>query len=144
MATILQNRLLFAALIGWLCAQVSKTVIHLVSTKTIDLRKLFSSGGMPSSHASTVVALCGSAGIVYGLASTPFAISVTLALVVMYDACGVRREAGRHARKLNALDDQLNHTDQKPQDPLKEFIGHTPSQVFAGAVLGLLVAILFV
>lgn len=98
---------------------------------------------MPSSHSSTVCALATSTGILYGGGSFEFAMAIVFAIVIMHDAIGVRREAGNHAKILNELMERLLHPDTNitPQERLKEFVGHTPLQVFAGAILGILIAV---
>ena len=102
------------------------------------------SGGMPSSHSSTVCALVVSSGLCYGVSSFEFAVSFILAAIVMYDATGVRRETGKQAKLLNMIMEQdifkLNM--EQFQEKLKEFVGHTPLQVFAGAILGVILALL--
>ena len=113
-------------------------------TKTFVTERLVGSGGLPSSHASTVCALATATGIQFGLDSYPFALSTIFAIVVMYDAMGVRREAGNQAKVLNQLMDLFTHATLKidREKKLKEFIGHTPLQVVAGAILGIIIAII--
>jgi len=139
---ILHNRFLISALLGWFSAQVIKSLIHLICFKEFNFERMWGAGGMPSSHAATVSALAVAAGLGYGFDDYPFAIAAILALVVMYDACGVRREAGEHARLLNELEAIISNENLTQEDKLKEFIGHTPLQVIAGALLGILVAVL--
>ena len=143
---ILSNRIFLVAAAGWAVAQILKTLITLAITKSFDPERLFGSGGMPSSHSSTVCALATAVTMQYGAASFEFAISAILAIVVMYDAAGVRREAGTQAAVLNHFIEMFAHMDsidepQFTQEKLKELIGHTPLQVFAGAVLGILIAV---
>ena len=104
---------------------------------------LMSSGGMPSSHTSFVVALSAMVGLQQGFDSAVFAISMVFASVVMYDATGVRRHAGKQAAVLNMLIENLNNPNISLEKKLKELLGHTPKQVMAGAVLGLVVAAAF-
>lgn len=141
---IFSNGVLISAVAGWLVAQVLKTLIDFSLNKNFSAERLVGSGGMPSSHSSTVCALTASAGIEYGVESFEFAICFILASVVMYDAIGVRQETGKQAKLLNLIMEQdLFHLDNEQfQKKLKEFVGHTPLQVFAGAVLGILVAFL--
>lgn len=138
------NYILIASITGWLVAQILKTLIHMYFTKTFVTERLVGSGGMPSSHASTVCALATATGIQFGLDSYPFALSTIFAIVVMYDAMGVRREAGNQAKVLNQLMDLFTHATLKidREKKLKEFIGHTPLQVVAGAILGIIIAII--
>ncbi len=140
---LLSNEIFISAVTAWLIAQILKTLIHAFLTKDFDLERMYGSGGMPSSHSSTVTALATSCYFVHGVASSEFAISVILAIIVMYDARGVRRETGIQAKVLNNLMELLAdiHNELMPIDEkLKEFVGHTPLQVVAGAILGLVIA----
>lgn len=140
---LLSNEIFISAATAWLIAQILKTLIHAFLTKDFDLERMYGSGGMPSSHSSTVTALATSCYFVHGAASSEFAISVILAIIVMYDARGVRRETGIQAKVLNNLMELLAdiHNELMPIDEkLKEFVGHTPLQVVAGAILGLVIA----
>lgn len=199
---LLSNYVLNASLLAWFLAQLIKTILTLIVTKKLQLERMFGAGGMPSAHSATVCALTVSMSRTTGVASPEFAISVLFAAVVMYDAMGVRRAAGEHARVINALldewDEQLNgfimfykktmkqhpllaklipndsiaqeeksegkneledkaedveyqpikHTDARGHEfeldniELKEFLGHTPLEVMAGALLGITVALL--
>lgn len=141
---LFDNFILFSALIAWLIAQVIKTVIYSIKFKTFNFERLVGSGGMPSSHTATVISLATSVAMVEGMDSIFFAISVILACIVMYDATGVRRAAGEQAKVLNKL--VFEHHDKnnpiKAEKVLKEFLGHTPLEVFGGAIIGILVPIL--
>ncbi len=140
---LINNKLFMSAVIGWVTAQVLKTLIHLLMTKEFHAERLVGSGGMPSSHSSTVCALTTAASMVYGPGSAEFAISFILAVIVMYDAMGVRRETGKQARLLNLMVRTFNHEYKGlPEELLKEYIGHTPLQVLAGAALGIGLAVL--
>lgn len=141
---LLSNQVLISSVIGWTVAQFLKTVIDFSLNKSFSPERLVGSGGMPSSHSATVCALVTSSGICYGLSSFEFAVSFVLASVVMYDAIGVRRETGKQAKLLNMIleQDWFKLTNQDFQETLKEFVGHTPLQVFAGAVLGIALAAL--
>ncbi len=141
---IFGNEVLICAVAGWTVAQVLKTLIDFSLNKSFTPERLVGSGGMPSSHSATVCGLTTSAGLCYGMESFEFAICFILASVVMYDAIGVRQETGKQAKLLNLIMEQdLFHLDNEQfQKKLKEFVGHTPLQVFAGAVLGILIAIL--
>lgn len=140
---LIGNRILMSAVTGWFVAQLLKTIIHTLMTKKFDPERLTGSGGMPSSHSSTVCALAASAFLHYGPGSFEFSVSFILAMVVMYDATGVRQETGKQAKVLNALlrENPFEWTGELLEQRLKEFVGHTPLQVFAGAVLGILVAL---
>ena len=136
---IFRNHLLMNALLAWATAQILKFFISLAVNRTIDWKRLTGDGGMPSGHSATVTALAVTSGLEYSCASPAFAVCVVLAIIVMHDAMGVRREAGRHAKAINELLETLS-SQQEPDVKLKEFLGHTPMQVCCGAVLGFAVA----
>ena len=135
---LLSNPFLLIGLSSWFWAQLIKTIIHAIVTKSIDFTRLIGDGGMPSGHSATVCAVATSAGILYGLGSFPFAISVIVAIIVMHDAMGVRLETGKQAKLLNEFIDLFAKLEQplSDQEKLKEFVGHTPLQVIAGILLG--------
>lgn len=135
---VLSNQVLVSAVTGWLTAQVLKTIIDCTLNKSFNAERLVGSGGMPSSHSATVCALTTSAGICFGAASFEFAVSFVLSMIVMYDAIGVRRETGKQAKLLNTilLENPLKLSGEVIQEKLKEYVGHTPLQVIAGAFLG--------
>lgn len=141
---IMKNQVLVSSVIGWVVAQLLKTIIDFALNKSFTPERLVGSGGMPSSHSATVCALVVSAGCCYGLSSFEFAVSFVLAAVVMYDAIGVRQETGKQARLLNKIMEQnlLKLDNHELQKRLKEFVGHTPLQVLAGAVLGIFLAVI--
>lgn len=142
---LISNELFISAAIAWFIAQVLKTIIHTFLTKDFNLERMYGSGGMPSSHSATVTALATASAFVYGAASSEFAISAILAIIVMYDARGVRRETGIQAKVLNDLIELLKdvHNELMTMDEkLKEFVGHTPLQVVIGAILGFVIACL--
>ncbi len=137
------NELFVSAAIAWFVAQVLKTIIHAVLNKEFNLERMYGSGGMPSSHSSTVTALATTSYLLFGAGSSEFAISIILAIIVMYDARGVRLETGLQAQVLNRLWALLSdvHNEIMPmEEKLKEFVGHTPLQVGAGAILGFILA----
>jgi len=139
---IINNYALICSILGWFIASVAKIIIILIREKRFELRKLFSSGGMPSSHSATVSSLAVAVAKTDGFGSTTFAIAFMFAFIVMYDASGVRRAAGEQARILNQLVNNL--TEHKPvylKKNLKELIGHTPFEVIVGALLGVLIAL---
>lgn len=138
------NQVLVSSCLGWVVAQVLKTIIDVSLNKSFTPERLVGSGGMPSSHSATVCALVVSTGVRYGVSTFEFAVSFVLAAVVMYDAIGVRQETGKQAKLLNMIMDQklLKMDNLEFQQRLKEFVGHTPLQVFAGAVLGIGIALL--
>lgn len=139
---LLSNRLFISAVAGWAAAQIIKTIVNLCITRSFSPERLIGSGGMPSSHSAFVCALTASAGIHCGLYSPEFAITFVLAFIVMYDAMGVRRETGKQAELLNDIMDVFKNYEGFPtaEDKLKELVGHTPLQVMAGAVLGIIIA----
>lgn len=141
---LFSNKIFISAVTGWLVAQILKTLIHMALTKSFQAERLVGSGGMPSSHSSTVCALAASSGILYGLGSFEFAVTAIFAIVVMYDAMGVRRETGRQSKVLNEMIELFSHMGKNVnvEDTLREFIGHTPLQVLAGAILGIALAFL--
>lgn len=141
---LFRNEVLISAIAGWTVAQILKTLIDFGINRKFSPERLVGSGGMPSSHSGTVCALTASAAWVYGIGSFEFAVCFILSAVVMYDATGVRRETGKQAKLLNMIMEQdlFNLDNDQFHEKLKEFIGHTPLQVFAGALLGILVAYL--
>ncbi|MDD2252178.1 MAG: divergent PAP2 family protein [Dehalococcoidales bacterium] len=142
----LNNKALIAPLVAWTIAQLIKVVIELVQNHRLDLGRLVSSGGMPSSHSATVSALATTIGLIEGTGSVAFAIAVILAGVVLYDSAGVRQSVGKQAVVLNRIIKELR--DRRPiaevETDLKELIGHTAFEVAAGVVLGVGVGFLWV
>ena len=138
-----QNKILLSAVTGWVLAQVLKTIIHLWFTRTFVAERLVGGGGMPSSHSATVCALSTATAMQYGAASFEFAMAAIFALVVMYDAIGVRQESGKQAKVINDMVELFAHMgkDVDIEKQLKEFIGHTPLQVFCGGILGIATAL---
>ena len=138
---LLNNQILVNSLLAWAAAQIIKTILYAAVHRQIDIHRLFGDGGMPSGHSATVTAMATTAALEYGLDSPIFAVTAIFGIVVMHDAMGVRREAGKHAEVLNNLIASLNQ-DVPPEEALKEFLGHTPLQVCFGALLGFGVALL--
>ena len=136
---LFSNPFLLTSLGSWFIAQVLKTIIHLIIYKKLDFERLYGDGGMPSGHSATVSSLATMCALTFGFASVEFAITGILAIIVCHDATGVRRETGRHAEILNELLKSLEAG--KPVD-LKELVGHTPLQVFAGITIGICNALL--
>lgn len=134
---------LVTAVIAWAVAQFMKTVLSVIKLRRLDFEQFWASGGMPSSHSSTVMALSTACGYVYGFSSGLFAIASVLALIVMYDAAGVRRAVGMQARILNKITGNLAKREPVEPSDLRELIGHTPLQVFFGALLGIALGFLF-
>ena len=144
MYTLFDNAFFLSAATGWLVAQILKTIIHMLFTKKFNAERLIGSGGMPSSHSASVCALATAACMRSGVDSFEFAISLVLALIVMYDAMGVRRETGIQAKLINEMlqaFEEMGNSDLPTDEKLKEFVGHTPLQVMAGAILGIVIAV---
>ena len=135
------NYMLVCAILGWFTAQIIKIFTNLFVKKEFDIKMLFSNGGMPSSHSSTVLALATAAAISQGLGSPIFAACGILAVIVMNDAFGVRWQAGVQAQIINKMVMELFSNKEEFDVKLKEIIGHTPFQVFMGGLLGLGIAI---
>ena len=136
---LLSNQVLVSAVVGWTVAQVLKTMIDFALNRSINWERMVGSGGMPSSHSATVCGLTTAAAIRYGVGSFEFAVCFVLSMVVMYDATGVRRETGKQAKLLNSIlmENPLKLNAEVLQEKLKEYVGHTPLQVVAGAILGI-------
>lgn len=140
--SIINNFALMCSLLGWLIASFAKIIVSLIKEKRLDFRRIYGSGGMPSSHSATVSSLATAVAKTDGMQSTNFAIAFMFAFIVMYDASGVRRAAGEQARILNQLVNNLS--EHKPvylKKNLKELIGHTPLEVVVGALLGILIGL---
>jgi len=129
---------------AWFIAQLIKVIITLVKKKKIDFRRFVGAGGMPSSHSSSVTCLAMTVGLIDGFCNIAFAICTVFAVIVMYDAAGVRRAAGQQAKILNKIVEEWFKSNLKEKDKqLKELLGHTPKEVFAGAILGIAVALIW-
>ena len=134
---------ILVAFSGIITAQLIKCLIHLIIKRSLDLRLFTTTGGMPSSHSAGVMGLSTAVGLIKGFDSIEFAIALGYAFIVMYDAAGVRRAAGKQAACLNKIIMDLYKQDlQEAGGKLKELLGHTPMQVFVGAIYGILYAIL--
>lgn len=142
MKTILDNRVLVAAFVAWAIAQISKTLYELIRYRKLRFNRLVSSGGMPSSHSALVTSLATATGRVAGADSILFAITFVLASIVMYDAAGVRRAVSLQARILNQMIDEAFQGKPFAEKRLRELIGHTPTQVIVGGLLGIAVGLL--
>jgi len=142
---VFQNPFLSVALSSWFIAQVIKTIIHAILTGKLSWERLFGDGGMPSGHSATVSSLAMLSGLVYGLDSFEFALAGILAVIVCHDAMGVRLETGKQAQLINEIQKAVEILSKKelPEVKLKEFVGHTPSQVVAGVTIGLINGALF-
>lgn len=140
-----------AALLGMLIAQLVKIPLHFLATREFEWRLMLSTGGMPSSHTSTVISLTTAIGLMSGFGSNEFAICVVFSSIVIFDATGVRRQAGFHAEVLNKLivdfgrlidtliDPNINYMESRKK--LKELLGHKPVEVFFGLITGIIVGV---
>jgi len=135
---LFSNRVLQATLFPWAVAQILKVLIELIWKRRLNLRLLTSAGGMPSTHSAIVCGLATSIAIHDGMNSSLFALSVVLAMVVMYDAAGIRRAASMQARILNQIIDELFQGHPISETRLRELLGHTPVEVLVGAALGVI------
>ena len=138
-----RNHVLWVAIWAWLSAQVLKVLIELMLTRKLDVSRMFGLGGMPSSHTAFISAATMAIGFHDGFHSTLFGFAVCVSCIVMTDAAGVRRAAGKQATVLNRIVQDMIHHQGKgvDEEKLKELIGHTPVQVFAGALLGIIVGV---
>ena len=140
---ILEYRYLIVPFATWFFIQLFKLIYDLVTTKKFNFKRILGAGGMPSSHSAVVVALCTMIGKNYGINSAIFGLSVVFAFVVMYDAAGVRRAAGKQAKLLNKIVQTPGLSNVEVTEKLQEVLGHTPIQVFVGAFIGLIVGLIF-
>lgn len=131
-----------AVFLAWFISQALKVIQGVLTQGRFNFRWLFDTGGMPSSHSASVSALATSVGLYYGFLSIPFLMTLIFTMITMFDAAGVRRSAGRQAAVLNKMLDDLYQKGQVPETRLKELLGHTPFEVFAGAFLGALISLL--
>ena len=141
---IIVSKLLIIPIAAWFVAQILKVVIYSLKEKHISPHYMVSSGGMPSSHATLVCALATTTGIVYGIDSGLFAVSVILAAIVMYDATGVRQAVDQQSTILSHLLVSFPKTQLEFEDNLEQIVGHTRFQVLLGAILGILLALWWV
>ena len=140
---LIHNQVLIVGLVAWLSAQFLKVPIEYIRSRRRLWALWFSSGGMPSSHSALMTSITLAIGLFNGFNTPLFALAFAISMVVVYDATGVRREAGRHAEKINILVNEFFSGQPISEKQLKEVIGHTPAQVVAGVFLGVIVALLF-
>jgi len=140
-ARIIFNPILLPALIAWSLAQIVKVPLEFLYTKHWNWALLLQAGGMPSSHSALVSGACLAAGLFMGFDSSEFAISFVLAMVVIYDATGIRRQAGKHAEIINAMIEDLATGHPLKTEQLREVLGHTPLEALGGTLLGIAVAL---
>ncbi len=146
---IFSNHILIAATVSWFICQLLKFILTAIVDKEWRLERLVGDGGMPSGHSATVTSMAVMTGYLYGLDSPLFAIAALFAIVVMHDASGVRREAGKQAVNIlqlfDAINEMLNEEDKLvQQEKLKVFVGHSPVQVFFGAITGILTSVVYI
>ncbi|HLC05192.1 MAG TPA: divergent PAP2 family protein [Anaerolineales bacterium] len=142
--SVFQNHVLIAAIIAWSIAQVVKLPVEFASTRVWNWSLLLRAGGMPSSHAALVTAAAHGIGLTEGFNSSSYALAIVLAMIVIYDATGIRRQAGRHAQIINEMIQDLVEGHPLHQEQLMEVLGHSPFQALVGMLLGLVVAQLVV
>ncbi len=136
------NKILWTCLSAWFLAQFLKGIFYFIKEKRVNFKRFAGAGGMPSSHSALVASLATAVGIKMGWDNPITAIALIFAVVVMYDAAGVRLAASRQAITLNKIIDELFEEGEFHQERLKEFLGHTPVEVIAGATLGVVMAII--
>ena len=139
---IIKNKIFMTTLSAWIIAQIIKVTIGVIKEKKFDFRWFVGTGGMPSSHAAGASCLAAAIGFEYGFNSVSFALAASFAIVVMFDAQGVRRASGRQARILNKIMEDIYWQKRIHDSQLRELIGHTPIEVIAGFLLGVTIAFL--
>ncbi len=139
----MNNRFIWIPFFTWLVIQTFKVIWDLVTTKKFNFKRIIGAGGMPSSHSAIVMAISVLVGRETGFNSWQFALSLVFSSVVMYDAAGVRRAAGKQARLLNKIIETPGLTGVQVQEKLVEVLGHTPLQVFVGAIIGIIIGSIF-
>ena len=140
---LITNKILVVGVVSWFLAQVFKCISNLILTKKFSFERLFGDGGMPSGHSATVVSVATATGLYEGFNSPVFAVAAIVAIVVMHDAMNVRYQAGKQAELLNVMAEmfeKVTGTDLPNEEKLKELLGHTPLQVAAGCILGIVTA----
>ncbi len=141
-AQLLSNQVFWAGIISWFFGQFLKVPLEYLINRKVNWGLWFSSGGMPSTHSSLMVTVTISTGLNYGFDSAAFAVAFAVAMIVVYDASGVRRQAGIHAQKINQLFEEFLHGEPIEIEKLKEVLGHTPAQVIGGIALGIAIALI--
>ncbi|NMC13558.1 MAG: divergent PAP2 family protein [Chloroflexi bacterium] len=137
---LINNHVLIAGLLGWSVAQIIKIPLEFLHTHKWNWSLLFRAGGMPSSHSALVTGIAHATALYEGFNSPLFALSVAVAMVVIYDATGIRRQAGKHAELINAMIDDLASGHPLKEENLREVLGHTPIEAIGGMILGMLSA----
>ena len=137
---LLNNHILIAAVLGWTIAQIIKVPLDYFRTRKLNWSLLFSPGGMPSSHTALVAGTAHAVGLYQGFDTPVFAVAFTIAVVVIYDATGVRRQAGKHAALINKMIADLAGGHPLKEEQLREVLGHTPVEALMGMLLGIAIA----
>ena len=140
---IITNKYIYVPFFTWIFIQCFKVVWDLITTKKLDFKRIMGAGGMPSAHSAVVIALTTMIGRSQGTTSPMFGIALIFSLVVMYDATGVRREAGKQAHLLNEIINTPGLSQVQVKEKLVEALGHTPIQVFVGALVGFIIGMIF-
>ena len=140
-ADLLQNRVLIAAVAAWVAGQFLKFPLEYILNKRWNWGIIFSAGGMPSSHSALVTAVALSIGFRDGFDTSMFALAVAIGMIVIYDAAGVRRQAGIHAERINEIMKNFIESRHLPEEDLKAMLGHTPFEVITGVLLGILISL---
>ncbi len=145
MAEVFQNSILWTTLLAAFIAQALKSIQEAIFQRKLNLNRIFETGGMPSSHSAAVASLATSMGLVHGWSSSEFTISTVLAVIVIYDATGIRRAAGEHAEILNDLLEEFNYLLHEgfERQHLKTLLGHTYPQAVVGILIGILISLFF-
>ncbi len=138
----IQNKYIMIPLTLWFAVQLYKVIYDLITTKQFNFKRIMGAGGMPSSHSAVVVSLATLIGKYEGLDTAVFALAFAFAFIVMYDACGVRRAAGKQAAVLNKIVNTPHMSGVEISGKLVELLGHTPKQVLVGAAIGLIAGLL--
>ena len=141
--TFIQNKYIYVPFFLWFGIQLFKLIYDLFTTKKFNFKRIMGAGGMPSSHSAVVTSLATLIGKYEGVTSPIFALSVIFSFIVMYDAAGIRRAAGKQAKLLNKIIETPGLTTVQVQERLVEVLGHTPVQVFVGAIIGIIVGVCF-
>lgn len=140
---LFNNKILTISLLSWFVAQTLKVLFSVLSSGKLDYHRFIGAGGMPSSHSALAMGLATAVGLENGWNSSIFAVSLVVALIIMYDAASLRRAAGKQAEVLNKMLDELFHDGTIKEERLKELLGHSPLEVLAGALLGIIIAFSF-
>jgi acid phosphatase family membrane protein YuiD len=141
LGTVLQNHVLLTGLVAWILAQALKIPIDLFQSRHWNWALFLAAGGMPSSHSALVTSTAAAVGLHYGFDSPLFGVAVAMAMIVVYDATGIRRQAGMQAQKINVLVEELLQGHPISQEHLREVLGHTPLEALGGVLLGLVAAL---